>query len=97
MVSSVVIEQSRFNISHLFAHIVCSMSPIDRTFSGVTTPSQSGLGNNGYEGVLNISQISKAGTSSHSNVTYWTLIGSSYPSADMQSVHFTALTDWAEE
>ena len=51
------------NISHLFAHIVCSIWPIDSAQLGVTTPGQSGSGSNGNEGVLHIPQISKAGAS----------------------------------
>ena len=33
-------------------HNVCSIWPIDKSLSGATTPGQSGLGNNGNEGVL---------------------------------------------
>ena len=40
-----------------------SISPIDKTLSGTTILSQSGLGSNGNEGVLHIPQISKAGAS----------------------------------
>ena len=34
-------EKSQFNIGHLFAYVVCSISFIDRTVSGAATPSQS--------------------------------------------------------
>ena len=48
-------------MTHLFAYIVCSIWPIDRTLSGATTLGQNGLGSNGNKGVLHIPQISKAG------------------------------------
>ena len=35
-----------------------SFLPIDRTLSGITTPGQTGPGNDGNEGKLNISQSS---------------------------------------
>ena len=63
MVLSIVIQQSQLNIGHLFAHIVCSIWPIDRTLLGATTPGQSEPGSNSNEGVLRIPQISKAGAS----------------------------------
>ena len=62
MVSSIKILQSQVNISRLFAHIVCSIWPIDRIQSDATTPCKSGPGCNGNEGVFHISQIFKAGT-----------------------------------
>ena len=37
--------------------------PIDETLTGTTTPSQSGLGSNGNEGVLHTPQIIKTGAS----------------------------------
>ena len=40
-------------------YTVCSIWPIGRTQSGVTTPDRSGPGSNGNEGVLHIHQISK--------------------------------------
>ena len=42
-------------------HTVCSIWPIDRTVSGVTTPGQGRPGSNGNEEVLYIPQLSKAG------------------------------------
>ena len=47
----------------MFAYIVCSIWPIDRTLSGATSPCQSEAGSNGNERVLHIPQISKAGSS----------------------------------
>ena len=47
---------------HLFAHIVYSIWPIDRSLSGPTTPSQSGPGSNGNKEVLHIPQISNSGS-----------------------------------
>ena len=47
MVSGIAVEQSQFNISHLFTRIVCSIWPID--LSDATTLSQSGPGNDGNE------------------------------------------------
>ena len=64
MVSSIVIYQSQFNISDLFAHIVCSIWPIDGTLSAPHTLDQSGPGSNSNEGIFHIPQISKAGVSS---------------------------------
>ena len=40
MVSNIAILQTQFNTSHLFAHIVCSILPIDRTQTGATNPGQ---------------------------------------------------------
>ena len=66
--------------------------------SGATTPGQSGSGSDGNEGVLRIPQSSStAGTSpSDCLVSYpgHSLRGS-YPSAEVQSVYFTAPADWA--
>ena len=59
MVSSIAIQQSQFNSSHFFAHIGCSIWPIDRTRSFATTPGQSGTGSNVNEGVLYMPQIFK--------------------------------------
>ena len=66
--------------------------------SDATTPGQSGAGSNGNEGVLLIPQSSNiAGTSpSDCLVSYpGHSLGGSYPSAEVQSVYSTALTDWA--
>ena len=64
MVSNIAIWQSQSNISHLFAHIVSSIWPIDRTLSGATIPGLSGAVSNGNERVLHIPEIYKAGASS---------------------------------
>ena len=44
-------------------HTVCSIWAMDKTLSGATTPDQSVPGNKSNEGLLHISQISKAGDS----------------------------------
>ena len=76
-----------------------SIWPIDRTLSGATTPSQSGPGSVGNEGVLRIPpNFSITGTSpSDCLVSYPgnSLDGGSYPSAEIQSVYSTASADWA--
>ena len=74
-----------------------SIQPIDGTLSGITTPGQSGLGNNGNEGVLDIPQIPKAETwPSNDLMSYPELSGvGSYPSEEMQSVNSRAPADWA--
>ena len=59
----VSLDKSQSNISHLLAHIVCSICFLNRTLSGATTPGQSGPKSNSNEGVLHIPQISKAGAS----------------------------------
>ena len=56
----------QFTANHLFAHSLNVKQfylTIDSTLSGTTAPGQSGLGNNGNEGVLYIPQVSKAGAS----------------------------------
>ena len=68
-----------------------SIWPIDRTLSSASTPSQSGPGSDGNEGVLRISQSSKTEVSpsicfmSYSGHS----LGESYSSAKMQSVYTT--------
>ena len=50
---------------------VCSIWPIDKTLSGVTTLGQSKPDSDGNEGILHIPQISKAGAlSSDSLMSY---------------------------
>ena len=73
--------------------------PIDRTFSGVTTPGQSGSGSNGNEGVLHIPQSSRTGASpSDCLVSYLrNLLKKSYLSAEMQKVRSIAPADWVVE
>ena len=67
------------------------------TLSGTTTLGQSGPGNNGSEGVLDIPQSSRAGASpSDSLVSYSGLsLGEYYPIEEMQSVYSTSPADWA--
>ena len=74
-----------------------SMWPIDRTWSGATTPGQSGPGSNGNEEVLHIPQSSKTRAStSESFVISRTLIGVGFYSyAKIQLVYSTAPADWA--
>ena len=43
-----------YKTDNLFAHVVCSIWPIDRTLSGTTTPGQSEPGSNGNEGMPHI-------------------------------------------
>ena len=73
--------------------------PIDRTLSGATTPGQSGPGSDGNERELCIPQsLSITGTSSSDCLVSYggdTLMGGSYPSAEMWSVYSTASADWA--
>ena len=47
----------------LFINSCFSIQPIDGTLTGTTTPGQSVPGSNGDEGVLNIPQTSRTGTS----------------------------------
>ena len=71
--------------------------PIDRTLSGATTLGHSGSGSNGNEGVLHIPQSITKAASSDSLVSYpGHSLGESYPSAEMQSVYFTAPINWAK-
>ena len=68
------------------------------SLSGATTPGQSGPGSNGNEGVLRIPQSSSiTGTSPLDFLVSYqehSLVGGSYPSAEVQSVYSTAPTDW---
>ena len=76
-----------------------SIGSIYRTLSGSTNLGYSELGSNGYEGVLRNPQIFNiTGTSPSDCLVSYTghLLGvGSYPSAEMQSVYFTAPADWA--
>ena len=84
-------------------HVIClhtvqmsnsSISPIDRTLSGATTPGQSGPGSNSNEGVLCIPQSSSITGVSLSDclVSYpGHLLRESYPFAEMQLVYSTYL------
>ena len=82
----------QFSISTQFSYIL----PIDRSLSGVTNPSQSGLGNDGNEEVLRIPRSSRITGTSDCLVSYLghSLRGS-YLSAEVQSVYSTAPADWA--
>ena len=65
---------------------------MDRTLSGATTPTQSGPGNNGNEGVLCIPQSSSITEASPLDylVSYPEhSLGKSYSSAEKQSGYFT--------
>ena len=60
----------QLDISHLFTWLNVKQFYVTHR-SGATTPSQSGPGSNGNEGVLHIPQISKAGASlTHCLVSY---------------------------
>ena len=96
MLKIVLFQTIQFSISTQFS----SIWPINRTLSSATTPGQSGLGSDGNEGVVRISQSSNITGTSPSDcfVSYagHSLVvgGGSYPFAELQSVYFTALTDW---
>ena len=94
MSKTVQFHTIQFSISTQFS----SIWPIDRTWSGATTPGQSGPGSNGNEGVLHIPQSSSITKASPSDclVSYpENPLGESYPSADIQSVYSTAPADRA--
>ena len=94
----VLLHDSHNLTSVICLHTVCSIWPIDRTLSGVTTPDQSELGNNGSEGVIHIPQISKAGAVPLDYLIAYprhSMEGRSYPSAEKQLVYFSATADWA--
>ena len=93
---TIQLNLSHISKSHLFAlslNIKQFYRPIPRTLSGATTPVKKGS-----EGVLHIppnSSITGA-SPSDSFVKYlgYSLVAGSYPSAEMQSVYSTALSDW---
>ena len=93
--SKVLFQTIQFSIRAQFS----SIWPLDRTLSGATIPCQRGPGSDGNEGVLSIPQsYSITGTlPSYCLVSYpgHSLVGWSYPSAEMQSVYSTAPADWA--
>ena len=67
-----------------------SIWPIDRTLSGATTPSQSGPGSDGSEGVLHITQSSSITEASSSDCLVWYpghSLPEYYSSAEMQLVY----------
>ena len=72
--------------------------PIDRILLVATTPGQSGVGSDGNEGELCISQGSSINGASPWDCLLSDLrhsLGKSYPSAEMQSVYSTVPTNWA--
>ena len=87
----------QFSISHLFALGLnvknCSIWLIDRTLSGAATPSQSGLGSEGNEGVLHIPQSPNVTWTSPSGylVSYvgYSLVGVLRHWRDVVSVFFS--------
>ena len=72
-----------------------SIWAIDRTLSGATTPGQSGPRSDANEKVLRIPQSSSITGASTSDclVSYLGHKLGTYPSAEMQSVYFTAPAD----
>ena len=83
-------------IQFSISHFLCTIWLLDRTLSGATTPSQSGPGSNGNEGILHISQNSRIGVSpSDGFVPYPDNTLGSYHSAEMQSGYYTAPANWA--
>ena len=80
-----------------------SIWPVDRTLSGVTTPSQSGPGTMSVKGFLHSSNFHHYWnlTIRLFSVITRTLVGGgggvSYPSAEVQAVHSTAVADWAKD
>ena len=68
-----------------------SIWPIDKTQSGATTPGHNGLGSDGNEGVLHISQSFSITGASPSDF----LISLSGHSLRVQLVYFIAPADWA--
>ena len=75
-----------------------SNSSIDKILPGAATPSQSGPGSNGNEGVHSIPQRSCITGASPSDCLASYVghsLGESYPSPEMQSVYSTAPANWA--
>ena len=70
----------------MFAHIICSIWPIDETLSGATTPS------NANEEVLHILRSSLDCLMLYPGHS---LVGGSYPSVEMKSMYYTAPADCA--
>ena len=74
---------------------------MDRTLSGATTPVQSGLGNDGNEGVLHIPQSSSITGASPSDclVSFarHSLGGESYLTAEIQLLYYEAPADWVSQ
>ena len=88
------ISSNSFNLIKQFS----SIWPIDRALLGATTPGLSGPWSDGNEEVLHIPRSSSITRTLPSTClmsyqdTRW---GGSYPSAEMQSMYSTALTNWA--
>ena len=92
-VQKVLFQTIQFSVSTLFIWIW----PIDRTLSGIITPSQSGPGSHGSEEVFCIPQSSSIPGASQSDclVPYPRhSLGESYFSAEMQSVYSVTPADW---
>ena len=87
-----------FQTIQFYQRVLSSIQYRDRTLSSATIPCQSGPGNDGNEEVLHIPQTSNiTGTSPSACLVFYpgqTLSGVSYPSAEMQSVYYTAPADW---
>ena len=77
----------------------CSISPIDGTLTGTSTPDQSGPGSNGDQGCFTFPKIKglEPDHQIHLSVIIGHLLvgGRFYPSAEMQSAYFTSPTDRA--
>ena len=87
-----------FGRSHLFA--LSSISPIDWTLSGSTTPRQSGPESNGNKGVLCILQSSSITGASQSDclMSYpGHSLRESYLSADLQLVYSITPANWDKD
>ena len=71
----------------VYSTVPADWPTIDKTLLGAITPSHSGPGSNGNEGVLQSSRTSPSG---------YLIVGwESYPSAEMQSVCSIAPVNWA--
>ena len=93
-VKTILFQTVQFSVSTQFSSIWL----IDRTLSGATTLSPSGLGCNSNKWVPRISQCSSiTGTTPSDCLVSSTghLFGESSSSADMQSLYSTAPADWA--
>ena len=97
MLKTVPFQTIQFSISTQLSSIL----PINRTKSSATIPGQNGPGSKGNEGILCILQSSSITEAPPSNclVSYpgHSLVGWSYPSAEVQSVTPAAPSDRATE
>ena len=81
----------RFNVSHLFAHILNV-----KLLLSANTLGQSGPGSNSNEGVIHIPQSFKTGASpSDCLMSYPGHSLGVYSSGEIQSVYFTLTDEWA--